>query len=254
ASINFLINLRKSFSYFYTIIDKGEYFRFKEQLRLYSELELNGNKNIPWKKLYSRKEEHAYFFAVTYLFTCSKLSEIVVFLCNSLLPIESEQWLPWRSSVFSFQIIGDKSIKLLERSYLLNIGFIRNDLILKSTYSSFKEELAINIDFAESLLVKTKGSQYFSITEVNFRNLIPLYENKSGEMKITLAPISYDPDKDLDKKSLRFNSIDIKRKLKISIDSAVEEAISRKSKVLILPEMTLPDEYIFYFLNKLAKN
>ncbi|EMJ91183.1 reverse transcriptase domain-containing protein [Leptospira alstonii] len=250
VSAKFVNLFVRNMEYFKNSILMNELDRFKEQRTLYDYLNENGKLMEPIKWVFNREEIGSFYFAISYIFTCSRLNEILMFLAHGLLPIEGQQWVPWRSSILSFQIIGDKSIKLLESAYELQIGANRKEKINKEKSQGIISNL--NRFILESK--EEKKITPLSITYVNFEKLDKLYSNKRKELRVTIAPISYNIEKSLNKKTMDFKNDKIRKKLKMKIDAAIEEAIARKSSLLILPEMTLPSKYLDYFLRKLDQH
>ncbi|KAA1265149.1 reverse transcriptase domain-containing protein [Leptospira interrogans] len=250
SAVQFINILSKNLKYFKDYSRSNELKRFNEQLNLYTHLFKKEKFSIPLAQMYQRKEVVSFYLAITYLFTCSKLNEIITFLSHSLLPIEGQQWMPWRSTTLSFQIVGDKSLRLLEIAYNLKIGTYRNEEISQLEYNKLYKKIKLFINDIK----ENEFSNLFSITDVNFSHLIPLYSNTKKEFKITIAPISYDLNDFLNENTLDFKNENVKKTLKLKIDGAVEEAITRKSSLLVIPEMTLPTQYLNYFLTKVALN
>ncbi|WP_036096679.1 reverse transcriptase domain-containing protein [Leptospira weilii] len=249
-SIRLIFKLIEYSKYFREVNSLSELERLKRQLEILKSIFAQRNKGSFWNEIHTRTELGSLFFAISYIFTCSRISEVYSFLTHILSPIEGEQWVPWRSSIISFQIVGDRSIHLLEAAYKLQVGTYRNERIRLNDL----EKQLIDIERFIKEIEEEGSESLFSISRVNFEKLDPLYSNLRKDLKVTIAPISYILKETLNENTMDFKSDKVRKLLRIKIDAAIEEAISRKSSLLIIPEMTMPTKYLEYFLNKLAKH
>lgn len=191
------------------------------------------------------------FISLVYSFTCETPQEILSHLSWKMMPLEGQQWMPWRSSIHAFQRTGHSMILLLENAYRLDVGGRRMKRLTSSFLATFRSQINA---FIESYRRPMRTVPDLNKVVVDLDKLEASFARlRAPNVRLTVAPISYSHELDLDlNNAFRFRSNQVRRRLNSKIQSAIQEAIDRRSSILVLPEMTVPEGYLANCLTQLA--
>lgn len=251
--VRYTESLPKLVRYYSKFTTATEFSRFQEQKKILINYKKNKkfSADTDFYRILKSEKGNSYL-GIAYLFSCSSLADILSFVNYRILPVEGQQWMPWRAVLRSFQRVGDKSIRLFEYAYKTFVGVNRTSEIDISELNYFLKLLEEFIKDSERDLHRINNGKTLGVPQVEFEKLIPMYKSRHDKMRITIAPVSYDT-KDLNEDTLQFRNDTIRKAQKFKIDAAIEEAIARKSTMLVMPEMTIPEEYLMGYVSKLAK-
>jgi len=209
-----------------------------------------------FKTLFAFNSRLRTLYTIIFVFTLSREEEFLLHLLNSIKTLQGQQWNPWLNS-YSFNAkIGDKLIRILLLAYNFKMKEYTNILNFTEKRKKIIKHLT---HFAKEYYKKTnernKANEIHK-TVVNLDSLDKLrgiLKKENTECKITIAPIAFDLENDLNPK-MQFNSTNIKKRIMYKVRKAVNEAIKQKSSILILPEMTVPMNELNKIVTRLSQS
>lgn len=198
------------------------------------------------------------FFLLTCFCICVSINDIVFYLLIKMLPLEGQQWMPWRSRFARFQQTGHRMVEILQRVYEMEVSPDR------SGFSNDVEGAVLTL--VQRYLDEDKGEAEADVTGIYPLQVVidpgpsPDDEGRalfirppSGPIKVTVAPIAYDLGALEGKTAYRFTKSEMVRSLDFRLRMAIDEAIHHKASILIVPEMTVPNRYLEKYLQQLSR-